>query len=1095
MTCQPSPSLVRRLLFLLLCLPGLALAAQDQAAAGKLVKMKGHVEYLSSGSNAWLPPQVGQAFFNGDSVRTGENGLMALLMADETLVQLHRNSLFLFKEVPPNSGWNKIRGFFPAADETPKSTYKVEKGEVWLLNKNRAVDIDVETPSMSAAVRGTEFTIRVEDDGLVTVRMQEGVVQVANAQGSLVIGSGEEAFARPGEAPQKRMLLEPENAVQWTILLPQLKDFAIHEGEPSVREALQLLATGDLSQARQRLEELAAKQPESAPARELLAIVALAKGDSETALRQAGWACELAPQAAMPWVIKAYAYQAGFALEQAMEAVNKALAHEPDNVTALVVQARLHFGMGYTPEAKRTVEHALAIEPGHGDANNLLGFIQLASRAEEEAKSSFSKAINADSSLAEPHLGLGLLAMRQGAEDSALEEISTAVLLEPRRSLYRSYWAKMLYQLNRHQKALDVLDISQRLDSRDPTPDLYRAIIHRDLRQPGQAIASLNQAIKKNDNRAVYRSRLLLDRDLAVKNVDLSLMYDQLGLLTWARQKATASLYDDYTNASAHLFYAGTLTGGDGRTWSRNSENLLARLLMPANANTFNSFNDYTTFFERPSFEADYAGTAGTQGTAIHKLTTFGALPKANLTFSAQYLPYQTEGWQEGYFDRSRTLTAYLKWDMTPAQGFMFSGTGDVASHGGKLTPRYEYDDLPEIKDSQEREADKLEIGYHFTLKPGTELLLHAARVRDNERLLLYDKPTYPFPFPFSFIRVTDFKQVNLAPDYALAQGEVIHRQGSHQLILGGFYHNPSGDGKFLKLKEMAPPGNVVLFDQASFDDTSRMITAYVQDIWRINKGLTLDGALYSDHLRKSEVLLVDLEHREWSLDEISPRLGVLWSPLSGHTFKAAASRSLLPLDGDYLAPADVAGVPVHRNGQTGTITEEGDLVWEYELGKGLLANTLFAYERNYTVPTGAGQMMEQISRGKGLRSVFETLLGERVGLALNYRFDRIGDNDPTLNRDEHFVSAALSWVHPVGVSLKATEGYRAIGFESRTRGHEDMLLTDVELAYEFPAKTGSLNLTINNLFDEHFNWLTDAFITDGRIPAREAFLTLNVTY
>ena len=64
-------------------------------------------------------------------------------------------------------------------------------------------------------------------------------------------------------------------------------------------------------------------------------------------------------------------------------------------------------------------------------------------------------------------------------------------------------------------QALDALDAARELDPRDPTPLLYQGIILRDLNRPTEAVRSFHRAIVLNDNRAVYRSRFLLDGDLA----------------------------------------------------------------------------------------------------------------------------------------------------------------------------------------------------------------------------------------------------------------------------------------------------------------------------------------------------------------------------------------------------------------------------------------------------------------------------------------------------------------------------------------------------------------------------------------------------
>ena len=69
---------------------------------------------------------------------------------------------------------------------------------------------------------------------------------------------------------------------------------------------------------------------------------------------------------------------------------------------------------------------------------------------------------------------------------------------------------------------------------------------------------------------------------------------------------------------------------------------------------------------------------------------------------------------------------------------------------------------------------------------------------------------------------------------------------------------------------------------------------------------------------------------------------------------------------------------------------------------------------------------------------------------------------------------------------------WRHIDFDT-ARATEELWSTDVELSYEFPGKRGRIALEVENLFDEHFDWFTDPFDTDGRIPARQARLVLTL--
>jgi hypothetical protein len=98
----------------------------------------------------------------------------------------------------------------------------------------------------------------------------------------------------------------------------------------------------------------------------------------------------------------------------------------------------------------------------------------------------------------------------------------------------------------------------------------------------------------------VYRSRLLLDRDLATKNVSLARLYNELGFDAWGAYEALNSLNADLTNASAHLFMADTYGNLPDRTQAFGSELDQYFLYSPVNLNSFNNFSEYTSLLERP---------------------------------------------------------------------------------------------------------------------------------------------------------------------------------------------------------------------------------------------------------------------------------------------------------------------------------------------------------------------------------------------------------------------------------------------------------------------------------------------------------------
>jgi tetratricopeptide (TPR) repeat protein len=149
--------------------------------------------------------------------------------------------------------------------------------------------------------------------------------------------------------------------------------------------------------------------------------------------------------------------------------------------------------------------------------------------------------------------------------DRGLAEMLTATLLEPRISLYQSELGKALYQVRSFDKSLEVYDYAKTLDHNDPTPYLYKGIALTDLNRPAEAVQQIKRAIELNDNRGVFRSRIMLDQDYAVSNYNLAKAYNELGLGSWAYSKAVTSVNKSPTTSSAYFFLAESYAGTTNR--------------------------------------------------------------------------------------------------------------------------------------------------------------------------------------------------------------------------------------------------------------------------------------------------------------------------------------------------------------------------------------------------------------------------------------------------------------------------------------------------------------------------------------------------
>ena len=128
-----------------------------------------------------------------------------------------------------------------------------ENGTAYLFSREKPQELDMRTPVVTGAIRGTEFNITVADDGQTRLTVIDGEVELANAQGSVTIRSGEEAVTDPGRPPVKSAVLNAINVVQWNLYYPGVLDAAElsldeHERQ-AVEESMAAYRAGDLPAA------------------------------------------------------------------------------------------------------------------------------------------------------------------------------------------------------------------------------------------------------------------------------------------------------------------------------------------------------------------------------------------------------------------------------------------------------------------------------------------------------------------------------------------------------------------------------------------------------------------------------------------------------------------------------------------------------------------------------------------------------------------------------------------------------------------------------------------------------------------------------
>src|SRR5207244_2218305 len=82
----------------------------------------------------------------------------------------------------------------------------------------------IQTPHALAASRGTEFLVSLDTAGQTVFTVFDGEVELSNQLGTVVLSSGEQGTAAPGQPPRRTAVIQATNLVQWWLYYPAVVD-------------------------------------------------------------------------------------------------------------------------------------------------------------------------------------------------------------------------------------------------------------------------------------------------------------------------------------------------------------------------------------------------------------------------------------------------------------------------------------------------------------------------------------------------------------------------------------------------------------------------------------------------------------------------------------------------------------------------------------------------------------------------------------------------------------------------------------------------------------------------------------------------------
>jgi tetratricopeptide (TPR) repeat protein len=1043
------------------------------------VSVQGEVTVRRGGASDWKPVMREDAFCPRDTIRVGALSRADLILVNETTLRLDQNTEVVF-----------------AAPENPKEFWlDVLFGGAYFMSRTPR-PFRVNTPFVNAGVEGTEFFIGVEKDrALLTVF--EGRVTVANELGKIAAAGGQSVLAEDGRAPVLTLVVRPRDAVQWTLFYPSV--IASHPGAPSDwrERASDLLSVGRVEEARGEIDGVLKTAPSDADALSLQAVIAVAQNEKEKALDLAKKAVAAAPESVTARVAFSYAQQADFDLEGALSSLREAVNVEPGNALARARLSELLLSFGRLDEALGEARIAAAQPPEIARTQTVLGFAYLAQIRTKESRAAFEKAIGLDQADPLPRLGLGLAMIRDGDMEAGRKEIEIAASLDPNNSLIRSYLGKAYYEEKRGKTASTQFFMAKERDPSDPTPYFYDAILKQTLNRPVEALRDVQKSISLNDNRAVYRSRLLLDEDLAARSASLGRIYSDLGFQQLALVEGWKSVNTDPSNYSAHRFLADSYAVLPRHEIARVSELLQSQLLQPININPIQpslgqsnlfilegagpsspSFNEFNPLFNRNRLALQASGVVGSKGTWGDELVFSGL--KNRFSYSMGQFHSETDGFRGNDDLEQNIYNAYAQASLSYNTSIMAEFRAfDVEN--GDLGLRFNPDNFF----SNLRLSDKYRngrIGFHHAFSPGSDLI--GTMVYEYQRF--NSSLTSSDSYPGFVLEISDKNKVE---DHVfVSELQQLIRRDRYGLVGGaGFLHvDRKGTLDYALIPN--PPQDPAIFppyvDSTFSDDSVRHTNAYLYFHVRYPNSVTWTLGGSADFFKDS---LESYRDR----NQFNPKAGVTWTPLSGTTIRAAAFRVLrrtLPFTSQTIEPTQVAGFNQFFSDPGGTESWRYGVALDQRITDNLFAGAEYSW-RDLDVPTSvtdpvAGTLFKRLAWKERLgRVYFYWTTHPWMALTADYLYERHErEGDLVKEVKTHRVPLAIRFFHPSGViaMVKGTyfdqEGkFFLIGqspsIDTPESGEDRFWIFDASAGYRLPNRWGIASIEARNLFDKSFRY------------------------
>ncbi|MDD5036800.1 MAG: FecR domain-containing protein [Methylococcaceae bacterium] len=1076
----------------------------------KLASKQGKVDAFKSLRKAWLEADLDYSFCFGDKVRTWEKSRAQIHMKNETFVRLDQNTTLAFSE----------------AKQQGADWVELLRGAVYFISRV-PYELNIKTPFVNATIKGTEFAIRVNDDE-TRIDVFEGKVAVENPKGKLDLGKNQSALVRRGEAPMLKLDLKPEDAVQWTLYYPPVFDsdasaYARNPAFPVIKIALDryhegdiaaalsalssvpldqrdqpvllletglLLAVGRSEQAEANLRRLLDDAPHDGRAQALLSIIELAHNHKDEARVLAKKALENNGGSASAHRAMSYVHQAFFELDLALLDAKKAVESGPADADGWARVAELELALGNWEAAQDAAEKAVVLQPGNPLAQAVKGFALLGRDETGAAEALFDKAIELDSSASLPRFGLGLAKINAGDLDGGTEEISIAAALDPRNALIRSYLGKAYYEQKRGKFAQAQYGLAIQFDPKDPTAYFYDAIHKQTENRPIEALQEMHKAVELNDNRAVYRSRQMLDDDSAARGAALGRIFNQVGFQRLGQLEAFKSLESNPANYTAHRLLSDTYQSVPRHEFARVSELLQSQLLQPINITPVQpqqaennlltvsglgpadaGMNEFNPLFARNGASLLASGIVGSFDTYGNETVLSAIHHPVSLSLGQTHL--STHGFRNNDDIDENLYSVFLQGRMTPdfnAQMEYRHREVENGFLGLRFAPTAV--ELAQQNTSRRREnSDVYRFGAHWSPSASSDWLASMA---------------------YQDLQVKS--GMNPAPGIHVGSSSPLQNYGGElqYLFRHPVFDAAIGGGHF--------EGNGNLLTSINQNQAIPLSVLGALSLQNLNPTEINDGIRQSNgyayfHVRYPNHFTWTLGHSvaaqsifKFGIDTIrlNPKVGLTWRIRPETTLRLAYFRNQHPgmVAGQTLEPVQVAGFNQLYDDPLGSRTTRYGIALDHRFDSQVSAGIELSH-RDLDFPfvrqdtTGHSLTSSNHWTERLYRAYWYWAPWEHISLRTEYTYEEFinrsfnSSNSDPASTLTHTLPITLAYFSPTGwfASLRTTYVNQQVDVGGKGYQSDDFTLVDTVLGYRLPNRLGLVQLEVKNLFDQSFRY------------------------